>query len=1368
MHRRNLLLLISLLLITFSAASPTALAARDRGDTALRRAAQLQQVAPWISSKESAGIIYFLFAAPPKIERYAVQSQIWLAPIALAAAPTAFTVDADGIYVSFGRSTSRFGLDGSSETHLINTIADVQNLHTIGQFLYLNYINYPYGRITSINKLSAAQIDSKDYLYAMLTGTSVAPTKGKLFGRDTGLSPADIVQVVLNPDGTLGAESDSPYHGDYPSAGKTWVFPGEARVVDDSGIVYNTSNLTYNNSFAGSIGDLAFYGDLPIVLRGSTLIAYSNSFQETGRHTLATQPRNIYVADSFVYAFSFGGDRGVDVVRTSVSALTPSEPGQPVDPNSLAYVPDAVTLSADGIVYLLSRANLSVFRWSVAERRYLPTIPLVEAPSYMDYSDANRRLYLAYPSGKLTQIRLSESIGEQPFANAPVGPCGLATAGEFVFICDPVGAWVSHFTYNPDGALITQKEWNYYSYEYTWSAANRKMYFFRDDTSPNDLIWEDINAQGALGATQDSPYHDSAGIAHPIRVAPDGSIVLLGSGRIYNAITLNLLNSLANDINDATWGNGLFTLRSLNGGSQIQKWGATYSIIASRQTEGQPIRIFPITSGKLLITNFHGVPRFSIWDNALNRIFATPTLAGLSASNSGPTAPGQPATLRATLTKSSGPVTYTWAFGDGATGSGQEITHVYTAAGVYTAVVTATNGADLLTATTSVQVVETPIAGLAATNDSPTMLGYSTLLQAQTAGGSNIMYTWAFGDGATGSGATIMHSYSEVGTYTAVVTASNTISTLTATTTVTISPPDAPFLQIAPVKLAFGGVADGENPPAQVFSIRNAGGGELHWSADETMSWLNLSAQQGIAPAVVTATVDLSGLSTGTYSGLITVGSPDVLSGPKTVSVTLVVRPPDSTSPLKLTAESGYSGIKLQWNPLSALDVASYRVARAVSSQAFFTPIASTRDTMYFDADSALVPGTQYCYRVEALRADGSVVEMSNRACAVMGQVMIWIPETWAAPGQTAIVPVNIRNASGLRIAASDIWLDVDGRVLEPIGIAATPLTAGYTWSYGATQAGTTSRIRIATLSTEPPALHGDGSLFWLTVRVLGQAGDTSPLDLREFVSGVGGSTIYTPEEVNFSVPLNLQDGIFHVASSYRLGDLNGNGVVEAVDAYIALEIASNRRTSTPQQRAAGDVNGNGQVDAGDATMILHYAVYGRWPSVSAGQVSRLPTSAASAVQLALDDVSGTPGATVQATLSTASLSDWAGGTIVVAYDPTIVAAITDVQTTNLSRGFSLRFYDDGAGLLYIALASGTSTNGGGALLHISLKIADSAAAGSTPLFLAQAQLNDGVGRDFASSALNRTIERGDGNLQVQPKPHQPAYRYYVPMLIKP
>jgi PKD repeat protein len=159
----------------------------------------------------------------------------------------------------------------------------------------------------------------------------------------------------------------------------------------------------------------------------------------------------------------------------------------------------------------------------------------------------------------------------------------------------------------------------------------------------------------------------------------------------------------------------------------------------------------------------------------------------LTATNDSPTLLGTTTNLTATLTGvMSPPATFTWAFGDALIGAGQTPTHTYGAVGVYTATVTAANGVVTVTATTLVTITEPPLLNLVAINDSPTPLGNTTNLLASVQGNS-ATFTWAFGDGTTGTGQSPSHVYGAVGFYTALVTATNSVSTLTTTTRVTIT-----------------------------------------------------------------------------------------------------------------------------------------------------------------------------------------------------------------------------------------------------------------------------------------------------------------------------------------------------------------------------------------------------------------------------------------------------------------------------------------------------------------------------------------------------------------------------------------------------
>ncbi len=562
--------------------------------------------ATWNQASRQGDIAYFAVPLSASIERFDLAAQQWLAPILLGGTPTALAVDETGLYVAFGSRISRISLDGSTETPLKNANGIVTSLLIDGPLLFA----CTYGSFHSIDKATGTGLDDESFFY-QLTGVSIARSSNRIAGRSVGVSPSDIFTVQYNDAGMFLSQMGSPYHGDYPSASRTWTLPGDARVVDNAGIVYQTEDLSFVASLAGAFDDIDFAGDLPVVLRGSTLFAYSHAFLETGRARLAAAATTIFVHGSTVFAFSPGTSRPIDVAAVPLSALGPMQPGAPVDPTDLAYFPDAIVRGDDGVLYLLSANHLSVFRWSILDRRYLATLPLAEAPRFIAYSSSPHRLYLAYPSGRMTFLDLGGDEREHAFANTPQATTCLATAGEFLFACDASGAWGTHFTFTQLGTLISAEDWNYYSTEFIWNPVQRKMYFFRDSMSPNDLLWEEIGVDGKIGNSMDTPYHESTGFQHPIRVKPDGTVVLLGSGRIYDALQLNQLGVLSNAILDADWQAGtLFTLRSLDGVSQVQQWDRNYFQAGAVRALGAPLRLFALDSDLLIVTLLDGKPRF--------------------------------------------------------------------------------------------------------------------------------------------------------------------------------------------------------------------------------------------------------------------------------------------------------------------------------------------------------------------------------------------------------------------------------------------------------------------------------------------------------------------------------------------------------------------------------------------------------------------------------------------------------------------------------------------------------------------------------------------------------------------------------------
>jgi PKD repeat protein len=112
---------------------------------------------------------------------------------------------------------------------------------------------------------------------------------------------------------------------------------------------------------------------------------------------------------------------------------------------------------------------------------------------------------------------------------------------------------------------------------------------------------------------------------------------------------------------------------------------------------------------------------------------------------------------------------YMWIFGDGATGSGTRVSHMYVAGGQYTVTLTVTdNGGATATQSNAVTANSPPVASFKFS-----CKGFSCSFDGSAStdsDGTITSYVWNLGDGATDSGAIVTHRYSAPGTYTVTLT----------------------------------------------------------------------------------------------------------------------------------------------------------------------------------------------------------------------------------------------------------------------------------------------------------------------------------------------------------------------------------------------------------------------------------------------------------------------------------------------------------------------------------------------------------------------------------------------------------------------
>ena len=101
---------------------------------------------------------------------------------------------------------------------------------------------------------------------------------------------------------------------------------------------------------------------------------------------------------------------------------------------------------------------------------------------------------------------------------------------------------------------------------------------------------------------------------------------------------------------------------------------------------------------------------------------------------------------------------------------------------------------------------------------------------------------------------------------------------------------DDPALQLDPATLTFSAQAGGANPAGRDVAVSNTGGGTLdNVAVSESSAWLSVSRSGSGNNQTLTNSIDITGLSAGSYNADVSVGCPNATNSPQSYTVTLEV-----------------------------------------------------------------------------------------------------------------------------------------------------------------------------------------------------------------------------------------------------------------------------------------------------------------------------------------------------------------------------------------------------------------------------------------------------------------------------------------------
>ena len=189
----------------------------------------------------------------------------------------------------------------------------------------------------------------------------------------------------------------------------------------------------------------------------------------------------------------------------------------------------------------------------------------------------------------------------------------------------------------------------------------------------------------------------------------------------------------------------------------------------------------------------------------------------------------------------------------------------------------------------------------------------------------------------------------------------------------------------------------------------------------------------------------------------------------------------------------------------------------------------------------------------------------------------IYVPDVVQADGDAVTVPVLIEHNPGISFAS--LTVAYDPAVLQPLSV-----TNGVVFDsvLGSIEAGN-NIVKLCFTSEEN--VTADGALAYIRFQVVGDLFGQTPVSVR-----------YFPDEIRNAasepVAFNLLDGMIdvdHEPSENVMGDVDGNGLINAADAVLVLRHDAGLIQLTAQQLAAADVSQDGVVNASDAVQILRY-----------------------------------------------------------------------------------------------------------------------------------------------------------------------------------
>ncbi|QRK13737.1 hypothetical protein JQX13_21485 [Archangium violaceum] len=378
-------------------------------------------------------------------------------------------------------------------------------------------------------------------------------------------------------------------------------------------------DMTPIGPVALEVADAAITGRIPSVPAGTGRKVQVSAYNTAGLEVYAGSTDVTVEAGSAVSASITlyrntkncpltGSTGDIDITGTLDTGGTPPPPADGgvvvLEGAEFAFTFEDATLSNNGVLHFFDSTNEKIRRLDLTTHRFLPAFTGSADAVSMAVAQDGSAAYLAYSGGRIDSFNPVDG-SSRFFGAAPATVSSMTVTGDYLFAIDGSGAWATHALYQRStGARVASAEWRGTSRSMAYSPVNKRVYFLDSGVSPTDVNMVDVEpTTGTLGNETDSPYHGSYSLPNPLRLLPDESGVIVGSGLIFNAKDLTYRTSLGLSFQDIAFhGDRLYLIDTVGDMTQLRVLSSTFDILSAQYYPGTAERVFVYKNQLVLVT----------------------------------------------------------------------------------------------------------------------------------------------------------------------------------------------------------------------------------------------------------------------------------------------------------------------------------------------------------------------------------------------------------------------------------------------------------------------------------------------------------------------------------------------------------------------------------------------------------------------------------------------------------------------------------------------------------------------------------------------------------------------------------------------